>query len=265
MSIKDQLRAAILSGGATGASPSGEAVSINCKGTVGEWEAISTFVAPANGYVQIQGTSTGVDGMATMTSTSGYAGMNWTTSGLHFGFSLPVKKGETVTCHGARLANITVQMLKLVGMGAKSPVAQLFWGVVPCLRNCLIRALTPIADRIRALLQGTILQQISPSRRDTRTSMQMVTPLRATGCSLFSVSPLKATPTTTLRFDEISSTVDSWGLTGRRGRLSRHLAERVKRFTGMRGLMEPLRTSRRTSAFTRTSAHNLCFGGASYE
>lgn len=64
---------------------------------------------------------------------------------------------------------------------------------------------------------------------------------------------------------EKTTTVDSWGLTGRRGRLSRHLAERVKRFTGMRGLMEPLRTSRRTSAFTRTSAHNLCFGGASYE
>ena len=261
MSIKDQLRAAILSGGATGASPSGEAVSINCKGTVGEWEAISTFVAPANGYAQIQGKSTDVGGMATLTSTSGYAGMNWATMGLHFGFSLPVKKGETVICQGARLANITVQMLKLVG-GGKSPVAQLFWRVVPCLRNCFARALTPIADRIRALLQGTILQQISPSRRDVRTSMQMVTSLRATGCSLFSVSPLKATPTTTLRFAEISSTVYSWGLTGRRGRLSRHLAERVKRFTGTRGLMELLRTSRRTSAFTHTSGRSFVLGGA---
>ena len=141
MSIKDQLRAAILSGGATGASPSGEAVSINCKGTVGEWEAISTFVAPANGYAQIQGKSTDVGGIATLTSTSGYAGMNWATMGLHFGFSLPVKKGETVTCQGARLANITVQMLKLVG-GGKNPVAQLIRRVVPCLRNCLTRALT---------------------------------------------------------------------------------------------------------------------------
>jgi hypothetical protein len=129
MSIKDQLRAAILSGGATGASPSGEAVSINCKGTVGEWEAISTFVAPANGYVQIQGKSTGVDGMATMTSTSGYAGMNWATMGLHFGFSLPVKKGETVTCQGARLANITVQMLKLVGGGLKALWHSYFGGL----------------------------------------------------------------------------------------------------------------------------------------
>ena len=264
MSIKDQLRAAILSGGATGASPSGEAVSINCKGTVGEWEAISTFVAPANGYVQIQGKSTGVDGMATMTSTSGYAGMNWTTSGLHFGFSLPVKKGETVTCLGARLANITVQMLKLVG-GGKSPVAQLFWRVVPCLRNCFARALTPIADRIRVSSQGTMLQLTSRSRQGMRMLTQPLTFLRATACSSSSVSPLKATPTTTSRFDEISSTVGLWGLTGRRGQLSRRPAERVKRFTGMCGSMELLRTSRRTSAFTHTSALNVCFGGASYE
>ena len=42
------------------------------------------------------------------------------------------------------------------------------------------------------------------------------------------------------------------------------LAERAKRFTGTRGLMELLRTSRRTSAFTHTSALNVCFGGASY-
>lgn len=240
MSIKDQLRAAILSGGATGASPSGEAVSINCKGTVGEWEAISTFVAPANGYAQIQGKSTGVDGMATMTSTSGYAGMNWATMGLHFGFSLPVKKGETVTCQGARLANITVQMLKLVG-GGKSPVAQLFWRVVPCLRTCLTRALTPIADRIRVSSQGAILQLTSRSRQGMRMLTQTLTFLRATACSSSSVSPLKATPTTTSRFDEISSTV------------------------GMCGSMELLRTSRRTSAFTHTSALNVCFGGASYE
>ena len=66
-------------------------------------------------------------------------------------------------------------------------------------------------------------------------------------------------------YDEISSTVDLWGLTGRRGQLSRYPAERVKRFTGTRGLMELLRTSRRTSAFTHTSALNVCFGGASYE
>ena len=264
MSIKDQLRAAILSGGATGASPSGEAVSINCKGTVGEWEAISTFVAPANGYVQIQGKSTGVDGIATLTSTSGFAGMNWAAMGLHFGFSLPVKKGETVTCQGARLADITVQMLKLVG-GAKSPVAQLFWRVVPCLRTCLTRALTPIADHIRVSSQGAILQLTSRSRQGMRMLTQPLTFLRATACSLFSVSPLKATPTATSRFDELSSTVGSLGAPGRRGRFLRLLAERAKRFTGTRGLMELLRTSRRTSAFTHTSALNVCFGGASYE
>ena len=235
MSIKDQLRAAILSGGATGASPSGEAVSINCKGTVGEWETISTFVAPANGYAQIQGKSTDVGGMATLTSTSGYAGMNWATAGLHFGFSLPVKKGETV------------------------------WRAVPCLRTCLTRALTPIADRIRVSSQGAILQLTSRSRQGMRMLTQPLTFLRATACSSSSVSPLKTTPTATSRFDEISSTVGSLGAPGRRGRFLRLLAERAKRFTGLCGLMELLRTSRRTSAFTHTSALNVCFGGASYE
>lgn len=65
----------------------------------------------------------------------------------------------------------------------------------------------------------------------------------------------------TQRFDEINSTVGSLGATGRRGRFLRLLAERAKRFTGTQGLMEPLRTLRRTSAFTHTSALNVCFGG----
>lgn len=38
--------------------------------------------------------------------------------------------------------------------------------------------------------------------------------------------------------------------------------ERVKRFTGMCGSMELLRTSRRTSAFTHTSGRSFVLGGA---
>lgn len=84
----------------------------------------------------------------------------------------------------------------------------------------------------------------------------------ATLKDLIRAETLKATPTTTSRFDEISSTVGLWGLTGRRGQLSRCPVERVKRFTGTRGLMELLRTSRRTSAFTHTSGRSFVLGGA---
>ncbi len=96
MSIKDQLRAAILSGGATGASPSGEAVSINCKGTVGEWEAISTFVAPADGFVFVSGETHAGEadgGVAEVSCTTG------STSVHSYGIAkvtVPVRKGETV-------------------------------------------------------------------------------------------------------------------------------------------------------------------------
>ena len=133
------------------------------------------------------------------------------------------------------------------------------------LKKLLSSCLDAYRGSHKSVVAGRYIAKISPSRRDMRTSMQIVTSLRATACSLFSVNPLKATPTTTSRFDEISSTVGSLGATGRRGRFLRLLAERAKRFTGTQGLMEPLRTLRRTSAFTHTSAHSnaFCFGGLS--
>lgn len=254
MSIKNQLRAAILSGGAKAFCPRGDFVDFNSQ----------TFVAPQNGYICLGVRSNAVNQWfslgASVSQVQAIPNAGQNPEGY-----IPVRKGET-----ARLAyadGMPVNFMRFfpsVG-GGKSPVAQLFWRVVPCLRTCLTRALTPIADRIRVSSQGAILQLTSRSRQGMRMLTQPLTFLRATACSLFSVSPLKATPTTTSRFDEISSTVGLWGLTGRRGQLSRRPAERVKRFTGMCGSMELLRTSRRTSAFTHTSALNVCFGGASYE
>ena len=254
MSIKNQLRAAILSGGAKAFCPRGDFVDFNSQ----------TFVAPQNGYICLGVRSNAVNQWfslgASVSQVQAIPNAGQNPEGY-----IPVRKGET-----ARLAysdGMPVNFMRFfpsVG-GGKSPVAQLFWRVVPCLRTCLTRALTPIADRIRVSSQGAILQLTSRSRQGMRMLTQPLTFLRATACSLFSVSPLKATPTATSRFDEISSTVGSLGAPGRRGRFLRLLAERAKRFTGLCGLMELLRTSRRTSAFTHTSALNVCFGGASYE
>ena len=254
MSIKDQLRAAILSGGAKAFCPRGDFVDFNSQ----------TFVAPQNGYICLGVRSNAVNQWfslgASVSQVQAIPNAGQNPEGY-----IPVRKGET-----ARLAyadGMPVNFMRFfpsVG-GGKNPVAQLIRRVVPCLRNCFARALTPIADRIRVSSQVAILQLTSRSRQGMRMLTQPLTFLRATACSSSSVSPLKATPTTTLRFDEINSTVGLWGLTGRRGQLSRRPAERVKRFTGMCGSMELLRTSRRTSAFIHTSALNLCFGGASYE
>ena len=258
--MKDLLRSSVMAGGSVAAAPSGQTVSISAKSSVGDWAEICNFVSPNNGYVQVKGISTELDAVSTILVDSGFAGASWGGSGFDLGYCLPVKRGDTVNVFGSYLKNVTV-VLRVLG-GAKSPVAQLFWRVVPCLRTCLTRALTPIADRIRVSSQGAILQLTSRSRQGMRMLTQPLTFLRATACSSSSVSPLKATPTTTSRFDEISSTVGSLGATGRRGRFLRLLAERAKRFTGTRGLMELLRTSRRTSAFTHTSGRSFVLGGA---
>lgn len=251
MSIKDQLRAAILSGGAKAFCPRGDFVDFNSQ----------TFVAPQNGYICLCVRSTAVNQWFSLAASVSQV-QAIPNAGQNPEGYIPVRKGET-----ARLAysdGMPVNFMRFfpsVG-GGKNPVAQLFWRVVPCLRNCFARALTPIADRIRVSSQGAILQVTSRSRQGMRMLTQTLTFLRATACSSSSVSPLKATPTTTSRFDEISSTVGSLGATGRRGRFLRLLAERAKRFTGTRGLMELLRTSRRTSAFTHTSGRSFVLGGA---
>lgn len=257
MSIKDQLRAAILSGGMNGSAPS-TSTSITLA------DNTKNFVPPCDGYLHFRGELDSNDKWLSLFQYD-YGRSYDNTGSSPLEDVIRVRKGVPVlfNAKGGLLIK-QLKFFKCVG-GGKNPVAQLIWRAVPCLRTCLTRALTPIADRIRVSSQGAILQLTSRSRQGMRMLTQPLTFLRATACSLFSVSPLKATPTTTSRFDEISSTVGSLGATGRRGRFLRLLAERAKRFTGTRGLMELLRASKRTSAFTHTSALNVCFGGASYE
>ena len=116
-SKKDYLRATILSGGATGASPSGQIVSISSKNTVAAWDTICSFVASNCGYVSIRARSSTSKGMATIASNGTYSGMSWALDGLDFGFYLPVKKGETVSIEGEDLNEIRVTLVKLVGGG----------------------------------------------------------------------------------------------------------------------------------------------------
>ena len=127
-SKKDYLRATILSGGATGASPSGQIVSISSKNTVAAWDTICSFVASNCGYVSIRARSSTSQGMATIASTSTYSGMPWALDGLDFGFYLPVKKGEAISIQGSALDEIRVTLVKLV-WGVKTLWHSLFGGL----------------------------------------------------------------------------------------------------------------------------------------
>ena len=242
MSIKDQLRAAILSGGAKAAMPAANNVDF----TEG------TYVAPADGYVCFSVRSTFVNQWLSADATPIQSVQAISSAGQNPCVFVPVRAGQTVTLASDSAAVVNFRrFIKLVG-GAKSLVAQLFWRVVPCLRNCLTRALTPIADRIEAcstLIGGYKSEggQFSISR--------MCRPLTVgcfwqelRGCA----TSLPCYPAFKVR------------------RAKRHLetrgAPRGFEFAKDRNTRCGRMPARmRSLCSIPTSAHNLCFGGASYE
>ena len=112
MSIKDQLRAAILSGGAEGSSehPS-NIVSI---------QLLSGYVAPANGAIYFNGKANETGGMAvSITKNNGLGSAvtakvdaTWLNS-----VSLRVRKGDVISFGSYNLSDVHVYFVSLVGGG----------------------------------------------------------------------------------------------------------------------------------------------------
>ena len=246
MSIKDQLRAAILSGGAEGSSehPS-NIVSIQLS---------SGYVAPANGAIYFNGKANETGGMAvSITKNNGLGSAvtakvdaTWLNS-----VSLRVRKGDVISFGSYNLSDVHVYFVSLVG-GAKSPVAQLFWRAVPCLRNCLTRALTPIADRIEACTTSISRYTLGMGKFTISRSYRQLT----AGCiwrdtERCATSLLYRTAFKVRRVKRLQVT---------RGapRGFEFAKDRNTRCGRMPARMRSL-------CSIPTSAHNLCFGGASYD
>ena len=255
MSIKNHLRAAILSGGATGASLSGQIVSISSKNTVAAWDTICSFVASNCGYVFIRARSSTRQGMATIASNGTYSGMSWALDGLDFGFYLPVKKGETVSIEGGDLNEIRVTLVKLVG-GGKSSVAQLIWRVVPCLKSTFDRCLSRTVDRIRACQRQLGLY----------TKRQRLTLMRRSAMSLKRTVGVQSKRTVRVTQHMLSAT-SRWS----RSRLQQVLSEvgglaclskRRRAVHTCIALQRATEDQRRLPwSYSRTSDHNFCLGG----
>ena len=255
MSIKNQLRAAILSGGATGASPSGQIVSISSKNTVADWDTICSFVASNCGYVSVRARSSSSGGMATIEATSTYSGMSWTFGGLDFGFYVPVKKGEAINVQGSALDEIRVTLVKLVG-GGKSPVVQLVRRVVPCLRSTFDQCLSHIEKRIRACQRQLGLY----------TKRQRLTLMRRSAMSLKRTVGVQSKRTVRVTQHMLSAT-SRWS----RSRLQQVLSEvgglaclskRRRAVHTCIALQQATEDQRRLPwSYSRTSDHNFCLGG----
>ena len=251
MSIKNQLRAAILSGGSMAAMPApGVASAINLKL---ENNKTNHFVAPYNGYITV---AAGTDARARIrissssceTSAGRIDGANAAAT------SLPISKGSG---YDVELINAETvffaRFVKLVGGGGKNPVAQLIRRVVLCLRSTFDQCLSRTVDRIRAFLStGGLLFSIKLSRQ-VRLIMSLLRQTASWLCSARVQFLLQRTVDTTLAH-------------ARREGRGQQLTFPLKKVKQSRSYITILRADqgRYESICTRTLARNLALGGASH-
>lgn len=174
MSIKDQLRAAILSGGATAAIPNNIEISIgNLK------EGSNPFVVPDHGYVVAAVTGNASKAAVRLTSSrlEACSHKNNATGEVAASASLLAKKGDIVDIVLTDVTKVYfARFVKLVG-GGKIPVAQSIWRAVPCLRNSFTKRLIPI---LKASLHGLQRKQLRQGRKLLKSRFQILTGTQST-------------------------------------------------------------------------------------
>ena len=254
MSIKNQLRAAILSGGAIGNRLSREAIRIELGG---EENDMFSYVAPWDGEAMVFFQDVNANAKVVNLEVRNYRhcanvfdGSTW----------IRVSKGETVYLTGLRLlkqspAQLYFNFIKVVG-GGKNPVAQLIWRAVPCLRSIYDQCLSRTVDRIRACLRKMSLTFIE-SYRVTEKYTSFIQLRQTVGLCY------------RLRTVPYLSHYESGALTLRILRLLTRGVQRISRSLREKKFPSLLTTAqskqkRFTCTFSNTLARNLCFGGASH-
>ena len=147
MSIKNQLRAAILSGGSTGASPDPS------KGKTTFADNSESIIPSADGvlHVRAQGTPSEIGAWLTVFSDNGAYGVACDApQTTPCNVLISVKKGMRMWLRAANGMKITEIWLTKSSGGGKNPVAQSLWRVVSCLRSTFDQCLSRIEKRIRA-------------------------------------------------------------------------------------------------------------------
>lgn len=254
MSIKNQLRAAILSGGAKAFCPRGDFVDFNSQ----------TFVAPQNGYICLGVRSTAVNQWfslgASVSQVQAIPNAGQNPEGY-----IPVRKGETARlAHSDGMPVNFMRFFPSVG-GGKSPVVQLVRRVVPCLRNCLTRVLTRTLKAKRTGSGSNLFRLPQPSNINGHRAIGMKSFLLKRGGFPFELRLLGTLKSLNL---VLLRTIRPFQCQPSPGTLD--TSERPFLLgKGSRSASRSQGTSLRpvfTSGFIGLRAEpNLCFGGASYE
>ena len=246
MSIKNQLRAAILSGGATASMPSTNAIVIPS----------GRYIAPTNGYVCVQANGSQLTSYVAVTLDQGVQQIIPATAvGQGLSAYTPIGKGQSVTTVAQDFSAVNCLFVKLVG-GGKNPVAQLIWRVVPCLRSTFDRCLSRTVDHIRACQRQLGLY----------TKRQRLTLMRRSAMSLKRTVGAQSKRTVRVTQHMLSAT-SKWS----RSRLQQVLSEvgglaclskRRRAIHTCTVLQQAMADQGRLPwSYSRTSDHNFCLGG----
>ena len=258
MSIKDQLRAAILSGGMNGSAPS-TSTSITLA------DNTKNFVPPCDGYLHFRGELDSNDKWLSLFQYD-YGRSYDNTGSTPLEDVIRVRKGVPVLFNAKEgLLIKDLKFFKCVGGGAKSPVAQLIWRVVPCLRNCLTRALTRTLKAKRTGSGSNLFRLPQPSNINGHRASGMKSFLLKRGGFPFELRLLGTLKSLNL---VLLRTIRPFQCQPSPGALD--TSERPFLLgKGSRSASRSQGTSLRpmfTSGFIGLRAEpNLCFGGASYE
>lgn len=249
MSIKNQLRAAILSGGATASAPGGKAIDFQG----------DTFTAPSDGYVCYGVRATAPNQWLSIYSTGVESTSSITNEGQNPALFVPVRKGQQVNLNRDSSCVVNYRrFIKLVG-GGKNPVAQLIRRVVSCLRSTFDQCLSRTVDRIRACQRQLGLY----------TKRQRLTLMRRSAMSLKRMVGVQSKRTVRVTQHMLSAT-SRWS----RSRLQQVLSEvgglaclskRRRAIHTCIALQQATEDQRRLPwSYSRTLVRNLVLGGASH-
>ncbi len=245
MSIKNQLRAAILSGGATASMPSTNTIVIPS----------GRYIAPTNGYVCVQGIGSQLTSYVAVTLDQGVQQIIPATAvGQGLSAYTPIGKGQSVTTVAQDFSAVNCLFIKLVG--GKNPVAQPIRRVVPCLRSTFDQCLSRTVDRIRACQRQlglytkrqclTLICRSAMSLKRT-VGAQSKRTVRVTQHMLSATSRWSRS-----RLQQVLSEVGSFACLSKRRRAI-HTCTVLQQAMADQG--------RLPWSYSRTSDHNFCLGG----
>lgn len=96
-------------------TPAKKTISVSTPTTVSEWTEFALFTAQADGYLEVQATSTDIKAVVSIASDPMYSSVVFPWNGSNSKGFLPIKKGMAIALAGTKLKDVSVKVVYLTG------------------------------------------------------------------------------------------------------------------------------------------------------